>query len=128
MTEEPPDVGAPPSPGDAEECTCLIAGPRRADIAATIDIGVDETRGRFASVDIDRCGRCQRLWLRYQVEYEAFTASGRWATCPINETNAACITPEAAADFIDRQPWYIYGGSHWRHAGKRGSGKVHWDM
>lgn len=42
-------------------------------------IGRDEIKGRFGSVTIETCKNCGVLWLHYFVEYEAFTASGRWS-------------------------------------------------
>ncbi|HKJ88261.1 MAG TPA: hypothetical protein VKA48_07115, partial [Gammaproteobacteria bacterium] len=41
-------------------------------------IGVDETHGRFGSVELKTCKTCNRKWLRYHVEYGAFSRSGRW--------------------------------------------------
>ena len=111
------------APGD---CECLATGPGFPEIAETRSIGTDPTSGRFACVALNRCNLCSRLWLHYEVEYEAFSGSGRWATCPISEDAAATMTPEQAADFIVAQPWHIYGGSYWGHAGVRGEGALPW--
>ncbi len=62
---------------DAGGCSCLDAYGQ--DLTGYRDVGVDETEGKFADVSVRRCDRCGRLWLCYFVEYEAFTASGRWA-------------------------------------------------
>jgi hypothetical protein len=70
-------------------CGCLDSGPHYPDIVDTKHIGVDDTEGRFATVELMRCARCRRLWLRYAVEYEGLTASGRWAEVPIGEDEAA---------------------------------------
>jgi hypothetical protein len=109
-------------------CLCIDRGPRSPDAIDERFIGVDETEGRFADVRLVRCLSCQRLWLRYQVEYEAFTAAGRWAEAPIAEAEAAEITPEQAAQFIAAAPWHIYGGSYFGHAGAHGQGRVHWGL
>src|SRR5216683_7041372 len=93
-------------------CRCLEAGPRAPDIDTPRYIGVDETEGRFADVTLERCTRCECLWLRYQVEYEAFAKSGRWAAAPIAEDAATAMTPELAAGYFDSAAWYIYGGSY----------------
>jgi hypothetical protein len=89
-------------------------------------LGCDQTEGRFADVTLRRCSACRMTWLRYQVEYEAFTGSGRWAEIPLSEADAATVTPETAAALIDASPWHIYGGSYYGHAGKRGSGTMRW--
>lgn len=52
--------------------------------------------------------------------------SGRWAEVPLSEADAATVTPETAAGLIDAAPWYVYGGSYFGHAGKRGSGPMRW--
>lgn len=110
-----------------KECSCLERGPRQGDISEETDIGTDYTNGRYASVELNRCRKCGRLWLHYHVEYEGFSKSGRWATCPIDEKSAADMKPDEAAEFIDRQPWYIYGGCYWNHTDKRGAGPLRWD-
>ena len=121
-------IGTSAAPAGDANCPCLDLGPRHPDAAHERDLGIDETEGRFADVELVRCLRCRRLWLHYHVEYGAFTASGRWASTPIGEAEAGEITPERAADFIAAAPWHIYGGSWFGHAGKRGHGRVHWGL
>jgi hypothetical protein len=108
------------------ECACLLDGTRNPDVIDERYIGSDETSGRFADVSLRRCSRCQRLWLRYAVEHEAFSRSGRWAEAPIDEKAAETTTPEAAAEFLNHADFYIFGGSYYEHAGRRGSGRLHW--
>ena len=110
------------------DCHCLVEGPRRPAVIDERFIGVDKTEGRFADVTLRRCARSQRLWLRYQVEYEAFSRSGRWAEAPIGGQAAATMTPEAAAEFVESAEFHIYGGSFWGHAGKRGCGRLPWSI
>ncbi len=43
---------------------------------------------------IARCLHCDRLWLRYAVEYEGFSHSGRWARGLITADDAK--VPRAA--------------------------------
>jgi hypothetical protein len=89
-------------------------------------VGIDETKGRYADVTLERCTRCRRLWLSYTVEYEAISNSGRWAMAPIAEADAA-LTPEAAVRYIESADSFVFGGSYFGHAGKRGSGRIaHW--
>jgi hypothetical protein len=108
------------------DCSCLDTGPRYSDRPDQRSLGRDETDGRSADVEVMQCGKCSRLWLHYQVEYEAFSRSGRWAVALIDEDTANGMKPEEAAGFIDEQDWYIFGGSHWGHSGKRGSGNLNW--
>jgi hypothetical protein len=110
---------------EPDDCSCLDLGPKRPDSVIERDVGIDETEGRFADVDLVRCTRCRRLWLRYAVEYEAFTASGRWAKAVIDEPTAAKMTPEEAPGYIASAPFRIVGGSYFGTA-KRGKGPVAW--
>ncbi len=106
-------------------CPCLECGPRHPDVTHEKYVGRDETDGRFADVTLLGC-RCGRLWLRYAVEYEAFSSSGRWAAVPISDSDAATMTPEKAPGFIAASPWHVRGGSYFGHAGRRGTGWINW--
>ena len=108
-------------------CACLALGPRYSRTCSTNNVGVDESKGRFGSVDMDRCTQCGRLWLHYHVAYEGVRASGRWGTCQINENEAAVIKPDRATHYIDTHP-HIFGGSFWGHAGRHGNGSLRWDL
>lgn len=91
-------------------------------------LGCDETEGRFADVTLNRCRTCRRLWLRYLVEYEAFSRSGRWARGLISEGAAAAMTPEHAVDHLNGLGWYLYGGSYFDGAVGSRSGPMHWGV
>src|SRR5665213_1642351 len=60
-------------------CVCEQGGARFTEFESR-DAGRDETEGRFADVTLNRCRTCGRTWLRYLVEYEAFSRSGRCAS------------------------------------------------
>jgi hypothetical protein len=109
-------------------CPCLEHGPRTPDITENIEIGTDTTDGRYADVTVLRCGHCRRRWLGYQVEYEAFTAIGRWCQAPIDDALAATMTPEAAPAYLAGAPCHIFGGSLFAHAGRRGHGPINWGL
>ncbi len=104
----------------SEECACL--DPEQRSEWERRSVGVDETKGRFGEVSLERCARCRRVWLCYFVEYEGFSRSGRWFRAVVSEEEAARVRPETAAELLASKPWHIYGGSYFGHAGKRGVG------
>jgi hypothetical protein len=81
-------------------------------------LGVDSTNGRFGEVDLWRCKRCGRYWLRYQVEYEAFTGSGRYYMGLITPDSASTLSADEAIPYISQLEWHLYGGSYFN--GKKG--------
>jgi hypothetical protein len=109
------------------QCACLrqLLPADRYDAAGTI--GVDETHGRYGEVTLRRCKRCGRLWLRYHVEYEAFTASGRTFMGLISLPRARRLRAAEAAAYLQRLPWHLYAGSYYGHAG-RSRGRVRVDL
>jgi hypothetical protein len=122
MTEAVPAVKPPPH---MTGCVCEQGGARFTEFE-TQDVGCDETEGRFADVTLNRCRSCGRLWLRYLVEYEAFSRSGRWARGLIGEEAAQSITPQAAVDHLNGLEWYLYGGSYFDGISGRRSGTMRW--
>jgi len=72
--------------GDVGEsaCHCLRYGTHAPHASTLRDVGRDESLGRYASVDIIRCDRCGRCWLRYLHEEEFRRAAGRWAEALID--------------------------------------------
>jgi hypothetical protein len=122
MTEAVPAVKPPPH---MTGCVCEQGGARFTEFE-TQDVGCDETEGRFADVTLKRCRSCGRLWLRYLVEYEAFSRSGRWARGLIGEEAAQSITPQAAVDHLNGLEWYLYGGPYFDGISGRRSGTMRW--
>ena len=106
------------------DCKCFESGQG----TLSKPLGTDETKGRYADVSLDRCLSCGSLWLRYFVEYEGFSRSGRWAMGLISDDAADTMTPDRAADYLAGLEWCIVGGSYFGHAGKRRSGDIKWDM
>jgi hypothetical protein len=90
------------------------------------NVGVDETNGRFADVRVDNCVRCGTLWLRYFVEYEAFSRSGRWARGSISADEARSITPETAEEHLSTLPEYLADGSYFAGRKHIGKGRLWW--
>ena len=91
-------------------------------------IGTDMTDCRYGEVSIEKCIHCNSKWLKYFVEYEGFSKSGRWFMCLINNDDIDTITPENSVDYLDKADWYIYGGSYYESSGKIGSGKINIDL
>jgi len=92
------------------------------------ELGIDETNCRYAEVSVLTCKACGSLWLRYLVEFEAFTSSGRWYRGLITQAMISTITPETAISVLESMPWYFYGGSFFNSYGQRGSGHVIADL
>ncbi|MEZ5728020.1 MAG: hypothetical protein R3E48_08570 [Burkholderiaceae bacterium] len=94
----------------------------------SVPIGIDKTNGRHGEVSEETCRLCGTKWLHYLVEYEAFTAAGRWFRAPISDDALATLTPEQSVPFIEQQPWHFRGGSYFGSRGRRASGAVYADM
>ena len=109
-------------------CGCAETGPRFPDMQTERAVGTDPTKGRYSKVELIRCTRCGTLWINYLVEYEAFSGSGRWGAAPIDAATAAAITPAEVPAYLEAAAWFVYGGSYHGHAGKRGTGKLRWDL
>ncbi len=105
------------------ECHCHQPPFLHSDFT-TKTIGTDLTHGRYGDVTLEKCNACGDLWLRYFVEYEAFSRSGRWFRALISEQLSKTITPEGALAYINRQPWYLAGGSYFQSDGFRTSGEA----
>lgn len=89
--------------------------------------GYDETNGRFGEVSILRCRTCRRFRLRYFVEYEGFSGSGRWGRGLIDEADIERTTPGNGIEHLHALPWFLYGGSYWGKAGCT-SERLRWDL
>jgi hypothetical protein len=111
----------------AVACPCENPAARYTQFEERSVPGCDKTNGRFGEVTIERCRDCQRFWLKYQVEYQSFSRSGRWGRGLIDEAMIEQITPENALDYLHGLAWYILGGSYWGKA-ERVSGPSHWDL
>lgn len=107
----------------SSNCRCELPPLDYRDFASTF-VGVDETKGRFGEVTLERCRQCGRVWLRYEVEYEAFPQSGRWYRGLITEEQAEAVTPENAVEILQSLEGHLYGGPYFRHAGMRTTGSI----
>jgi hypothetical protein len=110
-----------------QECDCLRAPLPFDQYEQILNVGTDETNGRFGEVSVRRCKRCGRYWLHYLVEYEAFSKSGRWFMGLIAPERAQAICPEEAVEYLNSLDWHFYGGSYFGGTGKS-SGRVQADL
>lgn len=98
----------------ARMCACIV--PETAYSPATaferVYLGVDEQRGRFAEVYLDRCKSCGRCWLHYFFEFEHLSRSGRWYRGLLCPEQAAAVTAANAAAILENLDWYFAGGSY----------------
>ena len=92
-------------------CPCWNCGADYHQFAHFRSVGTDMTESRYAEVAVQECQECHQLWLRYFVEYEAFSRSARWARGPIGRPEAETITPERAVSHLE-QDSYVYEGSY----------------
>lgn len=109
------------------DCRCLTPPFDYRDFESQ-DVGVDETKGRFGAVSIETCKLCGRKWLRYLVEYEAFSKSGRWFRGAVPVDTAHTVTPETAIAVLEGLAWYFVGGSYFDSTGFRRAGPVGGDL
>jgi len=109
------------------DCSCLKLPIENTNFASSI-LGVDNTNGRYADVTVEQCKLCNRKWLRYFVEYESFTKSGRWYRGIVSDNDLLEITPENSIAYIEKLDWYIYGGSYFSSTGAIGKGKALVDL
>ena len=108
-------------------CPCWHSGVSHRQFSHFRSVGVDETEGRYAEVSVEECHECHLLWLRYAVEYEGFSKSGRWARGNIGRPDAATITPEQAADHLAAGD-HAYGGSRYDGVSGWRTGPMHWGI
>jgi hypothetical protein len=91
-------------------------------------VGTDGTKNRGGEVTVETCKACGSMWLRYFVEYEAFSESGRWYRGLVTAGQVERLTAEQAPALLESLPWYFYGGSYFRTYGRKGSGSIRADL
>jgi len=91
-------------------------------------VGIDTTNGRYGEVTIETCRHCGALWLRYLVEYEAFSRSGRWYRGLVTEEIARSVTPETAVAILQSLPIRFAGGSYFDSTGFEDEGHIDVDL
>jgi hypothetical protein len=90
----------------------------------SVSLGVDETKGRYGEVTVETCKACGSVWLRYFIEWEWYSESGRWYRGWVTPEMIESLKPEQAPALLESLPWYFYGGSYFRTPGRKGSGRI----
>ena len=75
-----------------------------------MDLGVDFNYGE---VSINTCKKCKTKWLKYLIEEEHYTKSGRWWRVPIDISIANSLTAENAKELLESLDWSFIGGSYY---------------
>ena len=101
-----------------DTCECLDEPMLFSQYDVVRYLGRDETGGRFGDVELWQCKICQRLWLHYLVEYEAFSRSGRYFMGLITPEAASMLRADEAIEYLDNLEWHLYGGSYFGRKGK----------
>ena len=93
-------------------CACLKGEFHPAKLESVF-LGTDD---RYAEISVDRCTDCGRNWLRYQLEVEHLSRSGRWYRGLIGPEVA--FSHRNAQQILEQLRDYWAGGSHF-------DGRVH---
>jgi hypothetical protein len=99
----------------ATPCPCRTPPFHHADFEVE-HLGHD---GVDAEVTIQTCRRCGTDWLRYFIEEEFRSRSGRWWRVEVPEPRDPILLAGTARDFIERQADGFAGGSHFESTGHR---------
>ena len=91
-------------------------------------LGVDLTDSRYGDVKLCECKHCGTYWIRYHIEYESYTQSGRWFLGLISKEKAESLKPEEAVPYLESLDWYYQGGSYFFGEVRKVSGKVPWEL
>ncbi|HUU14885.1 MAG TPA: hypothetical protein VM182_14445 [Terriglobia bacterium] len=101
------------------DCECLVLDYVKWDFDEK-SLGTDRN---WADVALRTCRRCDRVWLYYHYENEAFSKSGRWYRGVVSAKVAESIEAEDALDLLAKLDGYICGGSYFGSV-RRGCGAI----
>jgi len=117
---ELPDIIVVDETGFDADCACLTG---LQPIPLYRDVGTDVVNSSYGEVDIVLCGDCGRHWLRFFIEFEAFSRSGRWYLGRIESPYLDQMTPELAIPYLSKLDWFIRGGSFYDGKVSRSRGR-----
>ena len=91
--------------------TCICHNPPFKAVSFQINsLGSDHN---FADITQEMCNKCGQGWIKYFLEDEGFSNSGRWWRVPFSD---ACPSFSEAKSFIEKQTWCWVGGSYYDSA------------
>ena len=108
-------------------CACRTLPPHYTNYRSTF-WGQDDTNGRFAEISRMECVHCGTIWLKYHVEFESYSYSGRWYCGEVTEEILQTLTPETVVAYLESLDEYFYGGSYFKTSGRIGSGTCFVDL
>ncbi|TCG08690.1 hypothetical protein BZM27_10510 [Paraburkholderia steynii] len=79
--------------------------------------GIDKTNSRYGEVTLSRCQHCSTAWLRFFIEYESFSHSGRWYRAPVPCEREIEVTAERAIEMLNSLEPRFAGGSYFNSEG-----------
>ena len=88
------------------DCICLSEPSDK--LLMVKQIGEDS---HFGEVSVLRCPECAQLWVRYLIENEGFTASGRWYLGAITPAQLLNLTSDCCLSLLGQLDSYFVGGS-----------------
>lgn len=103
-------------------CSCRQHGPKFPDAKVLKHLGEDP--GTLAEVQLVICAKCDEYWVTLIDEDRP--GHGRWCAALVKPALLHAITAANAADHVRRQPWYVYGGRHFGHTGRRATFPPRW--
>lgn len=107
----------------ATACECFEATGRLINPEVLFD-GVDTTNSSYGDVTLFRCHGCSTAWLRFAIEYESFSRSGRWYRAPVPPEREAEVTAENAIEMLNSLKPLFAGGSRFDSPGFETHGRV----
>lgn len=90
-------------------------------------VGTDLTDGRNAEVSVIQCRLCQRIWIKYAVEFSNSPESARWYKGIIAKKEVAGMKLEDVVEHLENLEWYVCGGSFFGNKEVFGLGKISLD-
>lgn len=107
-----------------QSCKCMTPPLHYQDVEqdAAGDLFQEDRWG--GEITVERCKSCGTKWIRYFIEYPAFTSSGRWCRAPVTDEVLRNLSADEVLAYIVNQPLYLYGGSFFGSSGKVGTRPV----
>jgi hypothetical protein len=107
-----------------DECHCMNPPFCYLDFDS-VSLGEDKTQKvNTTEVTIETCKSCGPKWIMYFFEHPLIGHSGTWHRWLITDEMASFVRADNAITFIEGLEWYFRGGSFYKSAGEKCSGKT----